>query len=106
MKRKIRRLKEMLDLVTVVLFPSAIVGITVALGIFAIRDIDITVETAQRFFTVATISSLVAAIYFSIKCTIWVLEEKQNKAKSKRKQTQIVSLENNSKLYRGARAVS
>ena len=106
MKQNLKEFKVKIELFEIVAFPSFVLGLTIALGIFVVMGWDINVESSQRFFTVATISSLASAIYFSIKTTIWVMENKQKELKKKRNNVQKVSFEKNPKLYNQGRAVS
>jgi len=97
--KKTVNIKDTIETIGAVVFPSIMLGLTVALGIFGVMGLEFCEETYDRFSTVVSISSLVFAIFFSIKATIFHMEQKQKANRMMDKNDKIVQFDKNQKLF-------
>ena len=106
MKRNLMKIKDVVETVLAVVMPSVMMGLLVAMGLFIAMGWDIIEETYSRFSIVMLVSSLAFAIYFSVKATIYMMEQKYMRANKKQKKAEIIPFGKNPKLFEGKSRIS
>ena len=96
--RNTKIMKDRLNTAVVTIFMSLSIGVSVGCLTFILKGEPITVTNSAEFFESAFIYSLVSAIYFSIRATIYQINRERTIVEKLNKLNKIRVFEKNPKL--------